>query len=81
MTPIRWQLAEVVSPNLDRPVPVIAAKDIPYVPHANRLQNLHIYLPRTPRTAALIDTPVTSLPGAGSPSQSPRFLVHIHGGA
>lgn len=77
----RWQSAEVVSPHLDRPVPVIAAKDIPYIPHANRLQTLSIYLPRTPRTAALIGTPVTSLPGADSPSRHPRYLVHIHGGA
>jgi kynurenine formamidase len=77
----RWQPAEVVSPHLDRPVPVVAAKDIPYVAHANRLQNLSIYLPRTPGTAALIGTPVTSLPEAGSPSPHPRYLVHLHGGA
>jgi hypothetical protein len=50
----RWQHAEVASPHLDRPVPVVAAKDIPYIPHANRLQNLNIYLPRTPQSAALI---------------------------
>ncbi|MEU4657637.1 hypothetical protein AB0G32_27500 [Streptomyces sp. NPDC023723] len=77
----RWQHAEVASPHLDRPIPVVAAKDIPYIPHANRLQNLSIYLPRTPQSAALIGTSVTSLPGADSPSQYPRYLVHIHGGA
>lgn len=78
---IRWQPAEVASPHLGRPTPVIAAKEIPYIRNANRLQNLSIYLPRTPQTAGLIGTPVTSLPGAESPSQLPRNLVHIHGGA
>ncbi|WP_435131672.1 hypothetical protein [Actinacidiphila sp. bgisy144] len=77
----RWQPAEVASPHLDRPVPVVAAKDVAYLPHANRLQNLSIYLPRTPRTAALIGTPVTSLPGADAAVRHPRYLVHLHGGA
>jgi kynurenine formamidase len=77
----RWQPAEVTSPHLDRPVPVIAAKDIPYIPNHNRLQNVSIYLPRTSRTAELIGAPVRSLPGADSPSGLPRYLVHIHGGA
>ncbi|WP_432837819.1 hypothetical protein [Dactylosporangium sp. CA-092794] len=79
--PARWRPAEVTSPQLDRPVPVIAAKDIPYIANANRFQNVSIYLPRTPETAGLIGTPVTSLPGADSPVRLPRYLVHIHGGA
>ncbi|MEV0403735.1 hypothetical protein [Actinoallomurus sp. NPDC050550] len=77
----RWQPAEVTSPRLGRPVPVIAARDIPYIRSANRFQNLSIYLPRTPETAGFIDTPVTSLPGADFPARLPRYLVHIHGGA
>lgn len=74
----RWQSAEVASPHLDRRIPVIAAKDIPYIPNANRLQNLSIYLPRTPQTAMLIGTPVTS-PGTDSTARHLRYLVHIHG--
>lgn len=77
----RWQPAEVASPRLDRRIPVIAAKDIPYILNANRLQNLSIYLPWTPQSAALIGTPVTSLPGTDSTARHPRYLVHIHGGA
>ncbi|MEU9407488.1 hypothetical protein AB0E08_17665 [Streptomyces sp. NPDC048281] len=77
----RWQLAEVASPRLDRRIPVVAAKDIPYTFNANRLQNLSIYLPRTPQTAALVGTPVTALPGTDSTAREPRYLVHIHGGA
>ncbi|MFF7607643.1 hypothetical protein [Streptomyces parvulus] len=77
----RWQSAEVASPHLDRRIPVIAAKDIPYIANANRLQNLSIHLPRTPQTATLIGTPVTSLPGTDSTARHPRYLVHIHGGA
>lgn len=78
---VRWQPAEVTSPRLDHPVPVIAARDIPYISHANRLQNLSIYLPQTPETAGLAGTPVTSLPGADAPARLPRYLVHVHGGA
>jgi hypothetical protein len=78
---IRWQPAEVTSPQLDRPIPVVAAKGIPCIPNANRLQSLSIYLPRTPETAGLIGTLVTSLPGAESLSGLPPYLVHIHGGA
>ncbi len=77
----RWELDKVTSPLLDRPVPVIAVKGIPYIGNANRLQNLSVYLPRTPETAGLAGTPVTSLPGADSPSPLPRYLAHIHGGA
>lgn len=76
-----WQPAEVTSPQLAHPVPVIAARDVPYLPNANRLQNLSIYLPWTPENSDLIGTPVTSLPGSGAPSLAPRCHVHIHGGA
>ncbi len=37
-----WQYCEVTSPQLQRPVTVIAAKGVSYVPHANRLQHLNI---------------------------------------
>ena len=76
-----WQLAEVVSPHLVDPVPVIAAKGVPYIHDANRLQNLSIYVPLTAETAGLAGAPVEGLPGAGSASLVPRYYVHIHGGA
>jgi acetyl esterase/lipase len=76
-----WQPAEVTSPRLAHPVSVVAAKDIPYIPNANRLQNLSIYLPETPETSNLIGTPASSLPNPGSRSHPPRYHVHIHGGA
>jgi hypothetical protein len=38
------------------------AKDIPHLPHANRLQNLSICLPKTSETSNLIGTPANSLP-------------------
>lgn len=78
---VEWQLAEVTSPQLAHPVPVVAARDIPYIPNANRLQNLSIYLPKTPETSNLIGTRAGSLPGPESPSFLPRCLVYIHGGA
>jgi kynurenine formamidase len=76
-----WQRAEVVSPQVEGPVPVIAATGIPYIADANRLQNLSIYLPVTAETSALAGRPVDGLPGAGSPSALPRYHVHVHGGA
>ncbi|MFI1995883.1 alpha/beta hydrolase [Actinoplanes sp. NPDC020271] len=79
MTNPEWRPAEVTSPRLGHPVPVIAARDISYVPQANRFQNLSIYLPVTPETSALIGTPVVSLPGSGS--DAVRYHVHVHGGA
>lgn len=78
---VKWQFIEVTSPLLDHSVSVIVAKDIPYVANSNRLQNLSIYLPKTPETAKLIGTPVKSLPTADSGSILPRYHVHIHGGA
>jgi kynurenine formamidase len=78
---VEWQLAEVTSPCLARPVSVVAAKDIPYIFNANRLQNLSIYLPETPETSNLIGTPASSLPNSGSRSPLPRYHVYIHGGA
>jgi kynurenine formamidase len=78
---VEWRLAEVTSPRLARPVPVVAAKEIPYMLNANRLQNLSIYLPRTPETSSLVGTPASFLPGSGSEPGLTRYHVHIHGGA
>lgn len=60
---------------------MLVARDVPYLPAGNRLQNLTLYLPQTPENAALVDTPVRSLPAAKAGSALPCFLVHIHGGA
>lgn len=76
---MRWQLAEVSSPRLIHPVPVVAAYNIPYVPDANRFQNLTIYLPQTAESSSLVRTPASSLPYAGTPAALPRYQVHIHG--
>lgn len=73
-----WASAAVKSPNLDHKVPVVAAKDIPYLSDANRLQNISIYLPSTPENLKLIDRPVVSIPGVSS---EPSCQVHVHGGA
>jgi kynurenine formamidase len=78
---VEWQLAEVTSPNLDHPIPVVAAKDIPYIPKANRLQNLSIYLPKTQGTSDLIGDLANSLPSHDSQPLLPRYHVYIHGGA
>src|SRR5690348_3717174 len=77
----RWQAAEIASPHLAQSVPVIAAKSIPYLRDGNRLQNLSLYLPRTPGTVSLIGRPVTALPSAGPSSGAPRYQVYVHGGA
>jgi hypothetical protein len=79
--PVTWELVELGSPHLDRPVAVVAARDIPYLPTSNRFQNLSIYLRRTQETAALIGRPATALPGAVTRSAAPACHVHIHGGA
>lgn len=82
-----WQLTEVSSPHLPHPVPVIAARDIPYRTGANRFQNLTIYLPHTRETAAFVGATADSLPDqesqtpAGTGSPLARYLVHVHGGA
>jgi kynurenine formamidase len=76
-----WRLAEVASPHLDHPVPVVAAKDISYIPNGNRLQNLSIYLPKTPETSNLIGATANSLPHPDPQPLLPRYHVHIHGGA
>jgi hypothetical protein len=78
---VPWELAQVTSPHLANPAPVIAAKGIPYRPNANRLQNLSLYLPKTPQTASLIGTPANSLPEHDSDLVLPRYHVHIHGSA
>lgn len=79
--PVTWQLTEVSSPGLLHPVPVVAAYNIPYLPDANRFQNLTIYLPKTSESSSLVGTPASSLPDAGTPAELPRYQVHIHGGA
>lgn len=81
LSSVRWKLEEVVSPQFDRPVPVIWAKDVPYVENGNRFQTLSIYLPKTADTANLVGTRVASLPGYFPPRHPPRWQVHIHGGA
>ena len=78
---VEWQLTEVTSPHLAHPVSVVAAKDIPYLPNANRFQNLSIYLPETRETSSIIGTPPSFLPAPDAPAFLPRYLVHIHGGA
>jgi hypothetical protein len=72
---IRWQPAEVTSPHLPLPVPVIAARDIPYIRNANRLQNLSIYLPRTPEIAGFTGVgpgPSTAEPPAAACNAAPE---------
>ena len=76
-----WGFAEATSPQLAHPVAVVAAKNIPYAPDANRFQNLNVYLPRTPDTSNLVGVPANSLPARGADSVSPQYHVHIHGGA
>ena len=79
--PVLWHRAEVKSPHLARPVSVVAAKDIPYLPNADRLQTLSLYLPDTSETSALVGTQADSLPKRHARSLSPSYQVHIHGGA
>lgn len=78
---VLWQFAQVTSPRLGHPVAVVAAEDIKYLPGGDRYQTISLYLPRTPETAALVGTPADHLPDADLQSQSPQYLVHIHGGA
>lgn len=78
---MRWQRAEVKSPRLCHPVRVVAARDIPYLPDANRFQTLNIYLPETAASSSLVGTPATALPTLGVQSHRPRYHVHLHGGA
>jgi hypothetical protein len=72
---VEWQLANVTSPYFDHPVSVVAAKGIPYLHNANRLQNLSIYLPKTSETSNLIGTPPNSLPKFETHSCFPGFHV------
>lgn len=78
-----WQQTEVKSPHIAQPVPVVAAKDIPYVQNGHRFQTLNLYLPRSSENDSLVGQPVDSLPGLLSSTRatSPRWQVHIHGGA
>ncbi|MDQ6751191.1 MAG: hypothetical protein M3Z33_10610 [Actinomycetota bacterium] len=79
--PATWRRVEVATPHLPVPVSVVAAENIPYLPEANRLQNLSIYLPETPETSELIGASANSLPSPDSQSPVPRYYVHVHGGA
>ncbi|KAH8672028.1 hypothetical protein BGZ60DRAFT_537525 [Tricladium varicosporioides] len=78
---VKWQLTEVVNPDLQGPVQTITAKDILYLPHGNRFQTLNIYLPVAANTLKFIDTPITTLLPPSNKSQRPFWHVHIHGGA
>jgi kynurenine formamidase len=77
---VEWQRTELTSPYLARPVSVVAAKDVPYIPNANRLQNLSIYPPKTPETSNLIGTPASSLPSPDAESL-PRYHLYVRSGA
>ncbi|KAF2176427.1 hypothetical protein K469DRAFT_742922 [Zopfia rhizophila CBS 207.26] len=72
-----WQLAEISSPHLPKPVEVIAAKDIPHTPSANRLQTLHVYLPKNENTLALLNRSVASIPTSAN-STSPQYQRDRH---
>jgi kynurenine formamidase len=77
---VQWQTIGVASPSLSEPVTVIAARGIPYVSNANRLQTFNLYLPKTPESETLVGTLASSFPAATA-TAAPRYLVHIHGGA
>lgn len=74
---------QVKSPHIAQPVPVVAAKDIPYEQNGHHFQTLNIYLPRSSETDSLVGKLVDSLLGLApaSPATPPRWQVHIHGGA
>ncbi|KAM0544509.1 hypothetical protein ACHAPJ_011803 [Fusarium lateritium] len=79
---ITWQALEVKSPHIDKPVPVYAAKSIPYAQDAHRFQTINVYAPRAPNSSISPGEPFTSLPFSSSSATGlPRWLVHIHGGA
>ena len=78
---VQWRPATVTSPHLALPVPVIVAKDIPYLPDGNRFQNLSLYLPETQEMSGLIGKPASSLPNKNPRSLLPRCLAYLHGGA
>lgn len=78
---VRWQAIKVSAPWLDRPTPVVAARNIPYIRGANRFQNLSVYLSSRAETISLVGTRVTSLPRTEGLSDLPQYLVHVHGGA
>lgn len=78
---VQWQIEDVTSPQIDHPVSVVVARDIPYYANSNRLQTLSLYLPNTAETLPLVGTAANALPKPSSPSPSLRYFVHIHGGA
>ncbi|KAI8712126.1 Kynurenine formamidase [Fusarium sp. LHS14.1] len=78
---VKWQLAEVASPHIPNPVSVYVARNVPYASNPNRLQNVTIYAPHSLEPSINIGEVITSIPSVASPSKSPQWLVHIHGGA
>lgn len=76
-----WQDGWVSSPLSPESVPVVVAKGIPYVPHANGRQRVNVYLPATQQNSKLVGVPLDGFPDTGSVPGHPRFLVHVHGGA
>ncbi len=79
--PVLWRSAQVRSPNLTDPVPVVMAGQVPYTPGGNRFQTMNLYLPATSSTTGLVGKPVTHLPFPGTAAGLPSCLVHVHGGA
>ena len=69
------------SHHISSPVPVVSAKYITYLPNANKLQNLNMYLAKTPGTSKTVGTPATSVPNTSGDSTLPHYHFHIHGGA
>lgn len=78
---VRWQEITVISPRIPEGVAVIAAREIPHRADGHRLQTFNIYIPKTPSNAKLVGEPAKRLPSAHSTNGSPRYHVHVHGGA
>jgi len=73
-----WELDEVMSPHLDHAASVVIAETFPpYLPNANRLQNLSSYLPKPSETSRLVGTSVTSLPNLNAQSFPPQYLMTL----
>ncbi len=77
---IQWQSLDVASPVLQERVSVVAAKGIPYLPHANRFQTLNLYLRKTEVSENLIGSAPSSFGGLTADRNS-KCLVYVHGGA
>jgi kynurenine formamidase len=79
-SPVVWEKTSVRAPDLPSPVPVIAAKDVPYVLNGHRFQTFTVYLRRTTSNESLLGLSATRLPACSDDTQT-TCLVHIHGGA